>query len=124
MKFNSNKAIFLQISDYICEQVLLNKFKPGDRIPSIREMAVEMEVNPNTVTRTYQSLQDKKIIYNKRGIGYFISEHGDTTTKEISKKDFVNNQLPYLFKEMKLLDISISEISNLYEKFEMEGAKQ
>ncbi len=123
MKFNSNKAIFLQISDYICEQVLLNKFKPGDRIPSIREMAVEMEVNPNTVTRTYQSLQDKKIIYNKRGIGYFISEDGDTTTKEISKKDFINNQLPYLFKEMKLLDISISEISNLYEKFEMEGAQ-
>jgi GntR family transcriptional regulator len=76
MEFGDNNAIYLQIADHFCENILLQKWNPGDRIPSVREMAVSIEVNPNTVMRTFNYLQDKGIIFNKRGIGYFVTEDG------------------------------------------------
>ena len=74
MEFNSNKAIYLQISDMICEQILSGALAADDRIPSVREYGASIGVNPNTVMRTYEKLTNEGIIYNKRGIGYFIGE--------------------------------------------------
>lgn len=74
MEFNSNKAIYLQISDIICEKILSGELKADDRIPSVREYGASIGVNPNTVMRTYEKLTNEGIIYNKRGIGYFIGE--------------------------------------------------
>ena len=65
MDFNNKKSIFLQIADYFYEKILLRKMNDNDRIASVREMAVALEVNPNTVMRTYQHLQELHIIYNK-----------------------------------------------------------
>lgn len=62
MNFHSNKAIYIQIADLICEKILSNTFKEEERIPSVRELAVDLEVNPNTVMRTYEYLQDLEII--------------------------------------------------------------
>ena len=87
MEFRDKQAIYLQIADHFCENILLEKWKPGDRIPSVREMAVNMEVNPNTVMRTFTYLQDKEIIFNKRGIGYFVSEDGLKRTINLKKED-------------------------------------
>ena len=74
MEFKDTQTIYLQIADHFCENILRKKWNPGDRIPSVREMAVNIEVNPNTVMRTFNYLQDKGIIFNKRGIGYFVSD--------------------------------------------------
>ena len=74
MEFGDSNAIYLQIADQLSENILLRKWSPGDRIPSVRELAVSVEVNPNTVMRTFNYLQEKGIIYNKRGIGYFVSD--------------------------------------------------
>src|SRR4051794_41162898 len=72
MQFRESIAIYLQIADYICERVLLKQWKAGERIPAVRELAVQLEVNPNTVMRTFEFLQGQNIIYNQRGIGYFV----------------------------------------------------
>jgi GntR family transcriptional regulator len=119
MEFDDSNAIYLQIADQICENILLGKWKPGDRIPSVREMAVNIEVNPNTVMRTYNYLQDKGIIFNKRGIGYFVADEGFTRTMELRKEDFVSHELPALFRAMKLLNLSLEDISEYYKKIKV-----
>lgn len=117
MEFGESNAIYLQIADHFCENILMRKWNAGDRIPSVREMAVSIEVNPNTVLRTYNYLQDKGIIYNKRGIGYFVSEDGLEKTLQLRKEDFIGSDLPRLFKAMSLLNITLDELQGLYREF-------
>ena len=73
MKFKENQTIYLQISERICDEILLGKYLEESRIPSVREYAALVEVNANTVMRSYEFLQQQDIIYNKRGIGFFVS---------------------------------------------------
>ena len=116
MEFNESQAIYLQIADYICEGILQKKWKEGDRIPSVRELAVSMEVNPNTVIRTYNFLQDKAVIYNKRGIGYFVSINGHALTLALKKEIFLKEEMPRFIKTMKLLGVKISDIEMYFNK--------
>ena len=67
MDFRESQPIYLQIANHVCEKILLQELKPGARIPSVRELAVQLEVNPNTVMRTYEHLQQLDIIYNQAG---------------------------------------------------------
>ncbi len=117
MEFGDSNAIYLQIADHFCENILLGKWNSGDRIPSVREMAVGIEVNPNTVLRTYNFLQEKGIIYNKRGIGYFVSDDGLEKTLQLRKEDFVGHELPRFFKAMSLLNISMDELQVYFREF-------
>jgi len=112
----NNKAIYLQITDSIFEYILSKKWKPEERIPSVRDFAVSIQVNPNTVMRAYTYLQEKEIIYNQRGIGFFVSESAYEKSIEIRKIQFVENELPNVFKNLDLLDMDISEIEKLYTK--------
>lgn len=114
MEFRETQAIYLQIADYICESILKKKWTGDERIPSVRELAVNMEVNPNTVMRTFNFLQDKGIIFNKRGIGYFISEDGYQQTLELKKQTFLEEEMPKFVKNMKLLGITISDVEKYY----------
>lgn len=59
MNFNENKAIYLQLSDRIMDSILAGQYTPGGRIPSVREFAASVEVNPNTVVRSYEYLEQK-----------------------------------------------------------------
>jgi GntR family transcriptional regulator len=114
MEFRDNQAIYLQIADLFCENILLRKWKADEKIPSVREIAVEVEVNPNTAMRTYTYLQEKGIIYNKRGIGFFVSDEGYEKSLTLKKEKFYNQEIPLFFKTMVLLGISIKEIENLF----------
>ena len=115
MKFTKPKAIYMQIADYICENILALELKEGDRIQSVREMAAQVEVNPNTVARTFSYLQEKEIIYNKRGVGYFVAEDALTKTKALKKDAFIKQFLPEVFKMMELLGMSFDDLKLLRE---------
>lgn len=117
MEFANDQAIYLQIADHFCENILLEKWKAGDRIPSVREVAVNIEVNPNTVMRTYTYLQDKGIIFNKRGIGYFVSDDGFEKTKVLKKEDFINQELPRFFKAMSLLNMTMKDVDAYFKQY-------
>lgn len=117
MEFGDSNAIYLQIADQLCENILLRQWIPGDRIPSVRELAVSIEVNPNTVMRTYNYLQDKGIIYNKRGIGYFVADDGYHRTRDLRKEDFINTELPKMFKAMNLLNLTMEDVNKYYQKY-------
>lgn len=117
MEFKDTQAIYIQIADYICEQILLTKWQPEERIPSVRELAVSLEVNPNTVMRTCELLQQQEIIQNKRGIGYFISGDAVRKIKQFKKDTFIRNELPSFFRSMYLLDLDLDELKPHFEKF-------
>lgn len=106
----------MQIADYFCENILKKEWKENEKIPSVREIAVLVEVNPNTALRAYTFLQDQGIIHNKRGIGYFVAEDGYEKTLEKRKTEFVQKDLPSLFKTMELLCLKLDDLIQLYKK--------
>ena len=114
MDFSIPKPIYQQIADYILEMIISGKWSAGARIPSVREMAAEVEVNPNTVARTYNYLSETEIIYNKRGIGYFLSKDAPAKAKAYERWKFINEQLPKILDNMQLLGISKEEFNRLY----------
>ena len=116
MEFKETQAIYLQIGDYVCEQILLGRWKEGDRIPSVRELGVALEVNPNTVMRTYDFLQGRDIIFKERGVGDFVSAAAAKKIIHYRKKQFLEQDLPVVFKNMTLLGMSFNELENEYHK--------
>ena len=104
MNFKESKAIYLQIADRICDEILLGQFGEEERIPSVREYAAIVEVNANTVMRSFDYLQSQNIIYNKRGIGYFVSTGARELIHSLRKNTFLKEELDYFFKQIKTLD--------------------
>lgn len=117
MEFKDKQSIYLQIADYICEQILLEKWPPGERIPSVRELGGMLEVNPNTIMRTFEFLQSKNIIANKRGIGYSVTENANELILSYRKERFLETDLPEFFKTLYLLHISMEELQSRYNSF-------
>ena len=117
MEFKDKQSIYLQIADYVCEQIVLGQWPPGERIPSVRDLASTLEVNPNTVMRTYDFLQGKDIIFNQRGIGYSAAENAQKLILTYRRERFLETELPIFFKTMYLLDISLEDLQTRYQKF-------
>jgi GntR family transcriptional regulator len=124
MDFKENPAIYIQIAEYVCEQILLKKWKLGDKIISIRELAVLMEVNPNTVQRAYDFLQQRNIICNKRGIGYFVENNAMERILSFRREQFIENELPVFLRNIYLLKIDFKEIKTLYDQFVKDNFKK
>ncbi len=112
MEFNSNKAIYLQICDVICNRILSGELNPDDRIPSVREYGASIGVNPNTVMRSYEKLTNDGIVYNKRGIGYFISPDAKSTVLRIEREKFLREELPAILKRIELLGLGPDILNN------------
>ncbi len=121
MEFNREKAIFLQIADLIFESILQEKWQAEERIPSTREMAVSLEVNPNTVMRTYTYLQENGVVFNRRGIGYFVSGSAKEKIREIKRDQFIKSELPRLVRWMTLLDIEFDDLQRIYNESRKTG---
>jgi GntR family transcriptional regulator len=123
MEFKETPAIYIQIAEYVCEQILLKKWKLGDKIISIRDMAVSMEVNPNTVQRAYDFLQQRDIITNKRGVGYFIEEDATERILAFRREQFMENELPVFMRNVYLLKIDFNDIKSSFDQFVKDNFK-
>ena len=113
MEFKSTKGIYLQIADRLCNQILAGKLLPDDRVPSVREIAAELEVNRNTAMRTFSYLQEEEILYNKRGVGFFVSENAVELIKKREKQSFFENEKPYLLEKIRLLKLNSTDLQDL-----------
>ena len=111
MEFSEPKGIYLQIADRMRERILRGEWKTGERIPSIRELAIELGVNPNTVTKSYQKLLDRELISNQRGRGYFVSENAAERALQEMREEFMRDELPRIVGAMRLLGIRLEEIA-------------
>ncbi|MBR1881331.1 MAG: GntR family transcriptional regulator [Prevotella sp.] len=114
MIFTNDKAIYIQMADRLCDEILADKYKDDDRIPSVREYAVLLEVNANTVVKAYDELSRANIIYNKRGLGYFVTPGAKKQIMKARKQEFMKERLPELFRQMQLLGITLEDVKSAY----------
>lgn len=113
----NNKAIYLQIADKICDDVMTGQLTEGARIPSVREYATSLEVNANTVMRSYEYLERQGVIFNRRGIGFFIADSARETIVGVRRESFLKGETGYFFHQLKLLGISPDELTTMYENY-------
>ena len=123
INFKDKEAIYIQIADYVTEHISLGKWLPEDKIPSVRDLAGELQVNPNTVMRAYEYLQNQEIIFNKRGLGLFVNSNAIEKINGLRKDRFLQQELPTFFKSVYLLNIDLLDINKRYEIFKRENFK-
>jgi Predicted transcriptional regulators len=111
--FKSTKGIFLQIAENICHQILEGTLKAGDRVPSVRDLAADFEVNRNTILRTYALLDESGIFENRRGVGFFVSPKAVGIIQTSERKEFFTNDLPEFIQKVKLLKLTENDLSEL-----------
>ncbi len=116
--FNFDKPIYRQIVDRMGEHILRGEWPEGERIPAVREFAMQLSVNPNTVMRAYESLQGMDVIESRRGIGYFVSAGAVKRIRERERDMFMTVELPEIFTRMEILDITVEDIVKRYKLIE------
>ena len=110
MEFDANKPIYIQIADNICKRILAGELKPGGRLPSVREWGANIGVNPNTVVRSYELLADRGIIYNQRGIGFFIGSDAPDVIRAQERRKFMEEELPAFCSRAELLGLNVKDL--------------
>lgn len=113
MEFCEHKPIYLQMAEMMQEKILCNTWEEEARIPSVRELGATLGVNPNTIVRSYQLLESKDVIYNKRGLGYFVKEGACERIKEMQRREFIEEELPRFKAKAALLGITKEDIMEL-----------
>ena len=114
MTFSNDKAIYIQMADRLCDEIISGKYQEDGRIPSVREYAVLLQVNTNTAMKAYDELARDEIIYNKRGLGYFVKAGAKDKIMTARRKEFMEQTLPELFRNMRLLGIDIKDIEKVW----------
>jgi len=117
MNFKDNKAIYLQIADRIGDDVLSGHLQIEGKIPSVREMAAQIEVNVNTVARTYEYLQQSGIIYTKRGLGYFVAPEARDTIVRMRREQLMQGEMDYFLGQLKAVGITPADLAKIYQEF-------
>lgn len=111
--FKSTKGIFQQIADTLSHRILEGQLLAGDRVPSVRDLAEEFEVNRNTLLRTYALLSDAGIIENRRGVGFFVAVDAADRIRSNEKKAFFDNELPDFLNKVRMLKLTNDDLSEL-----------
>lgn len=109
VEFKDNIPIYLQIKQYLYRQIITGKLQPGHKIPSVRELAVELTVNVNTVQRALQQMNAEGILFTKRGEGNFVTE--DTALLEQTKAKLIKAELEKFVQSMNALGVADDQIS-------------
>ncbi len=117
MVFNDNKPIYLQITDRIMDAIVAGEYPAEERLPSVREYAAKVEVNANTVMRSYDWLQQQEIIFNKRGIGFFVTNDALKRILDMRREIFFRDEAEYFFRRLISFGITPEELANLYKKY-------
>lgn len=111
MIFKQEKAIYQQMADRMCDEILSGRYADDERVPSVREYAADLEVNSNTAFKAFEQLARQEIIYNRRGMGYFVAPGARQKIVEQRRQEFHSDWLPELFRHMDMLNIPIEEVT-------------
>ena len=114
MAFSNDKAIYLQMADRLSDEILAGTYKAFDRVPSVREYAARLGVNANTAVKAYDQLSQEGVIFNKRGLGYFVAEDAQRNIKDTRRMVFMKTVIPEMVRQMKLLDISLEDVKEAF----------
>ena len=111
MEYNASYPIYLQVLEDIKKNIVTGRIMPGEKLASVRDMAVEYKINPNTATRVYQLLEEEGICHTRRGLGTFINEDSDMVAE--LKNQMAKKMIIYFLKNMWQLGFSTKEISEM-----------
>lgn len=114
-EFNASKPIYLQLADRIHRQIISGELKAGEKLPSIRDMGIKYNMNPNTVQRAYSELEREGILETKRGQGTFVSEQQDSLVLQRDKLKL--EQIQQFVHVMREIGYSSSEILSGLEEY-------
>lgn len=110
MTFKEGKPIYVQIADRLCDEILAGAYAADQRVPSVREYSVLLEVNVNTTVKAYDHLAQRGVIYNRRGMGYFVAPDAPSLIRAERRRAFTDEALPDVFRQMRLLGIGADEL--------------
>lgn len=110
MEFAADKPIFRQVADYCVGRINSGAWAEGERLPSTKELAVELAVNNRTVMKAYDMLSDAEVIYQRRGMGYYVAENAGNKLRELLRREFIDTTLPNLRHEMQRAEISAEDL--------------
>lgn len=114
MEFHKNKPIYLQIVDVISQKIVSKEWREETKIPTVKELAKELEVNHNTLMRSLELLQSEDVLMSKRGVGLFLTKDSYKNALELMRRSFYENQVPEFFTTMNSLKITLGELIDLY----------
>lgn len=117
--FSQDKPIYLQMADRLSDDILACKYGDDERIPSVREYAADMQVNTNTAVKAFDELSRQNIIYNRRGMGFYVTAGARSRIQEQRRKEFREQTLTRIFREMDLLGIGIEDVVEAYKNERM-----
>lgn len=109
------KPVYVQIAERLMES--LRDAGADTRVPSVREYAATMEVNINTVMRSYELLERRGMVYNRRGVGFFVSPDASSRIAGYFSEEFFDKELPRFFARMKKLGVSPDKLQSLYQNY-------
>ena len=112
MDFKKQKPIYLQIAESLCQRVAAGEWKSGERVPAVREVAVSLGVNPNTIMRSYDYLCTAEIIEPRRGLGYYVADDAAGKILREQRRLFLEEEWPEVLQRMHMLGISLSELKD------------
>lgn len=113
-QFNQRDPIYLQLIDYFREKLVSNQFKPGEELPSRREIARQFNINPNTVQRAFSEMEEMSWIYTEPHRPSRVTQNKELIQK--IKKDFVRRAVETFASSIQTIDISYEEVTELVEK--------
>ena len=113
INFESDKPIYIQLADWLCDSIISGAIKEGDQIPSTTEISVTCKVNPATALKGVNMLVDRNIIYKKRGLGMFVSEGAVEKLKTQRQSDFFDTYIRTLLDEAEKLGLSKQDVIDL-----------
>lgn len=115
MEFNENRPIWLQIYEMICNEIASGRWPEEQHIPSVRELSVQLQVNPRTAIRAYERLIQEEVLQVRRGFGYYVQKGARLRTLDMLRKEFFHTTLHAVFDRMDELGIGIDSIRRMHE---------
>lgn len=116
MNFKDPLPIFVQIAERLSDEILAGTYPPDGRVPGVREYAALLEVNPNTAVKSYDLLAQRGVLYNRRGLGYFVAPQAQDIIRNTRRTEFFTTDLPELFRRMRQLGITPDDLRDFWEQ--------
>lgn len=117
MTETDNRPIYIRIADHICDMILAHEYHAMDKIPSIRDYAVAQQVNPATAARAFETLERNGIIFNRRGLGSFISPEAEEIIKKMRLETLLSSESRLFFQRLSLLDVTPEQLREMYAQY-------
>ncbi|MDE5841135.1 MAG: GntR family transcriptional regulator [Muribaculaceae bacterium] len=114
---SDNRPIYVRLADQICDCILLDQYRKLERIPSVREYAVAQQVNPATAARAFEILERQGVIFNKRGLGFFVAESAVEIIRKMRLDNLLGEESELFFSRLALLEVSPDQLKDMYSEY-------